>query len=321
MIRKRQRQRKGRALALSFTLVLSACAGQPVRIAGETGLVEADQAMLMPAPGAFAITGVAQKRFNNALQQEIFLSTDSRVPGQNVVQVRLFGTKSPTRYGDDTLAFTSLTESRINSELRGTLPGIAMVPSPFVTQNDYGPFGYAVGRPAADELCLYAWQQLRSPDGQSAIGTGAIQIRVRLCDRGATEEKLLAFMYGFTITAAVDAPGWNPYGTPAPVRQRLGKSGDPTYPRDMATVLPAPPPAPAAAPARTAQPAVPISAPQGPQVVVPSPAGGAAAASPVPAPAAPARSTTSAAPVANAGTVVPSPACLGGGRPPEGACP
>ena len=288
-----------------------------MRLAGEATSADTDKAMVMPAPGAFAIIGVVQKRFSNATQQEIFLTTNSSVPGENVVQVRFFGTKSPTRYGDNTLAYQAISESRIGSELRGTLPGVTMVRSPFITQNSYGVFGYAVGRPSANELCLFAWQQLRAPDNRSAEGTGAIQIRVRLCQQGATEKSLLDFMYGFTIAATVDAPGWNPYGTPPPVDDRLGKSGNPIYTPADAAVLPVTAPqAPAAVASTPARPVVntvkrrdAVPAEGVSAIVVPSPL----------------QSTAPSAPMATslpaAGVVVPSPACFQTGTVAKERCP
>lgn len=273
--------------------------------------------MVMPAPGAFAIIGVVQKRFSNATQQEIFLTTNASMPGENVVQVRFFGTRSPTRYGDNTLSYRAISESGIESELRGTLPGVAMTRSPFITQNSYGVFGYAIGRPSVNELCLYAWQQLRAPDGRSAEGAGAIQIRVRLCQEGATEKSLLDFMYGYTIAATVDAPGWNPYGTPPPVNGRFGKSGNPIYPPADAEVLPvALPRTSAKAEGVTERRAVNMEKRQATlpvagasAIVVPSPLQSAAP---------PAPSVTS---LPAAGVVVPSPACFQTGAAAKERCP
>jgi hypothetical protein len=113
----------------------------------------------------------------------------------------------------------------------------------FYVQNSYGPFGYAFGRGAGTDLCLYAWQQVRAPTGTISpfANYGSIQIRLRACEAGATEQKLLAIMYNFTILGAVDAGGWNPYGEPGPVSPALGGIGAPTYPRpaSMEPMVPA----------------------------------------------------------------------------------
>ena len=212
--------------------MLLSCAGEPTRLGTGTTSVAADEALVLPPVGQFAISGITQKRFNNALQQEIFLSTNSAVPGQNVVQVRFFGTSRAMTYGGDRLSFAPITEARIDSEMRGTLPGVPMVRSAYAVQNDFGPFGFAFGQAASGDLCMYAWQQLRAAEGEKPpfANNGAIQIRVRLCETGASEKQLLAFMYGFTINGSVDNPNWNPYGSPPPVRERLGQSGDPVWP-------------------------------------------------------------------------------------------
>lgn len=322
-------------LALPIAAALCACNGNPIQISGETGPVEAERAMVMPPPGSFPITGVAQRRFGNALQQDIYIATNSALPGQNVVKVSLFGTSGLMRYGENRLAFQPLTESRVGAELRRTFPGLAMVRSPYLTHNSYGSFGYAVGRPASGETCLYAWQLIRAKDGEAASGSGAIDLRVRLCDRGASEASLLQFMYGLTITAAVDAKGWNPYGTPS-VNATMPAGG--AYTQPVANLLPAME-SPASSPV-SAQPSAPVrrstsrvvtrpqavAAPepsaQTSNVAIPSPAlispdmtGSVAAGSSIasPAPTLPAQ--------AAAGVIVPSPACLGGGPAGQGQCP
>ena len=236
------------------------------------------------------------------------------------MQVRFFGTGRAMTYGGARLAFAPITEARIDSEMRGTLPGVPMTRSAYVVQNDFGPFGFAFGQPSPGELCMYAWQQLRAAeDGRPPFASnGAIQIRVRLCEAGASEKQLLAFMYGFTINGSVDDPNWNPYGSPPPMREGLGRSGDPIWP-GAEPVLPGATTVPAlkaetvpvrpAAPRRTAAPArQTAAAPVRPvlqrgmeQVVVPSPVH--AAPSSVTLPEAGARSS---APSGSA-TMVPSP--------------
>lgn len=335
--------------AVALTISLAACAGQPVRFNGDTKILGADQALLLPPPGQFSVVGVTEKRFSNAVQQEIALSTNSTVPGQNTVQVRFYGTENPNRYGENALSSASLTDARLNSEMRGTLPSVVMVRSPYVVQNDFGPFGYAVGRAASNDLCLYAWQQLRTRQGQRGplVDAGTIQIRMRICDRQASEQQLLSLMYGFTLAATADSPGWNPYGGPAPLNKSLGESGAPIYP-PATPVLPATSAQPEPAPihqARARQPARPVAstpasvAPSSPLasqgVVVPSPVqsgrqqtgtvsgprGTSPAAHTIPQDMS-GRSQTSGATNGTAGsTIVPSPTCVGTRVPQTGQCP
>lgn len=307
-------------LIAPLLMMLSACAGEPTRMGASTKLVEAEEAILMPPPGSFSVAGITQKRFSNGLQQEIFLSTTSAVPGQNVVQMRLYGTRNDLRYRDDHLRFRTVTEAGIDAEMRGTLPGIPMKRSPYLVQNDYGAFGYAFGRPSPTELCMYAWQQLRTPEGEKPpfAGFGAVQIRVRICETGASERKLLAFMYGYSIIGAVDDMRWNPYGPPGPVSDRLGHSGNPIYPPEMTAGAEPDAARPVAVgrPARRAvQPVaepVPTALPGAERVVVPSPVRASSAAQPA----------ANVAPASSAGgTIVPSPACVGANAATAAACP
>ncbi len=150
-----------------------------------------------------------------------------------MLKAQFFGTASPFKLSDNSLTSTPVTEAGIASEMRRVLPGVRMVRSSFFVQNNYGPFGYAFGHSAGSDLCMYGWQQVRSPSGTISplANHGSIQIRVRICEANATEQKLLAFMYNYTITGAVDDGGWNPYGEPQPVSTSLGGVGAPIYPR------------------------------------------------------------------------------------------
>lgn len=226
-------------LLLVTAFLLAGCAGDPVTLDSGVRTPGNEKAYLMPRPGAFAITGIVEQRYGNALTQQIFLSTDSSVAGSNVAEIKAFGTRNPNRYGDNKISFKPLTEAQIAREIRAALPTVRMTKSDFFVQNEYGSFGYAMGRPSSGELCMYAWQQIRSQgSGNLFAQRGALQIGVRLCKAGATESELLSFMYGFTITGAVDVPGWNPYGAPPETPERLGMTGAPMFPMESATVLP-----------------------------------------------------------------------------------
>jgi hypothetical protein len=228
----RSRRRAG-VLAAFIPLVLAGCAGQPVQLGATVKSVPREQALVMPPPAGPAIVSVIERRYDNAVEQDIHLATSAMTPGQNMLRIQLFGTTSPFRMSSNALTSTPLTQSGVGSEMRKALPGIRMARSNFYVQNSYGPFGYAFGRGLGSDLCIYGWQQVRSPSGTMSpfANYGSIQIRLRVCDAGATEQKLLAIMYNYTIVGAVDAGGWNPYGEPSQVPSTLGGSGAPTYPR------------------------------------------------------------------------------------------
>lgn len=220
------------ALAGLATLTLAGCGGKPIQSEAFIKNVPPEQAMVMPPPAGPAVVSIIERRFNNAIAQDIHLATDASTPGQNMLKVQLFGTESAYRHADNSLGMSSITEGRISSEMRQSLPRVAMSKSQFYVQNAYGPFGYAFGRGRGSDLCLYAWQQIRTRDqGTPFANYGVIQIRLRTCEANATEAKLLSVMYNFTINASVDALGWNPYGANREFNSAVGTTGAPIYPR------------------------------------------------------------------------------------------
>ncbi|WP_164901781.1 cellulose biosynthesis protein BcsN [Neorhizobium lilium] len=234
---KRELRRGFGILAALLPLAISSCAGQPVQMGSTVKTVTVEQALVMPPPAGPGIVNVIERRYDNAIEQEIHLFTSAMTPGQNMLKAQVFGTVAPFRMSSNALTSTPVTEAGIASEMRRALPGIRMARSNFYVQNSYGPFGYAFGRGAGTDLCIYGWQQVRSPTGTMSpfANYGSIQIRLRVCEAGATEQKLLAIMYHFTIVGAVDAGGWNPYGEPSGVSPTLGGNGAPTYPRPAST--------------------------------------------------------------------------------------
>ncbi|WP_172745439.1 cellulose biosynthesis protein BcsN [Neorhizobium galegae] len=220
-------------LFCGLPLLAAGCAGQPVQMGTFAKNLPAEQAMVLPPPAGPGIVSVIERRYDNAVDQDILLYTSALTPGQNLLKAQFFGTANPFKLSDNKLTSTPVTEAGIASEMRRALPGVRMVRSSFFVQNNYGPFGYAFGRGAGNDLCMYGWQQVRSPSGTISplANHGSIQIRARICEADATEQKLLAFMYNYTITGAVDNGGWNPYGEPQPVSPSLGGVGSPIYPR------------------------------------------------------------------------------------------
>lgn len=150
--------------------------------------------------------------------------------------------------------------------------------SPYYAQNAYGPFGYAVGRAASADVCIYGWQRIApglSPSGN--ISRGSVSIRLQVCDRAAGEERLLNLMYQMRLRDPVFEP-WR-------ASPRIGAAGAPILPTSAeAPALvagPNPTPTPAARPVQPApapQPATPVAVvepqPSGPIVPLPSGSGG-----------------------------------------------
>lgn len=251
------------ALAVGFSVALAGCTGGPLTgsatVSGAQAVSEvpATRSFVMPAPGGPRIIGVIERRYANAIEQEISLATDAATPGQNQYRVQVFGIGSAAREGR--LASPMPEASQIRAELARAFPGVRMTVSPLFAQNDYGPFGYATGRGAGGDLCFYGWQRL---GGSEVSANGSIQVRLRLCRAGASERSLLAEMYGFSLTPESSAPDWNPYGKPAPLSPVIGGA--------MAPVMPQGYGAPSAAPvsSSTARSTVRRSAPRTPAPAV-----------------------------------------------------
>jgi hypothetical protein len=225
-------------------LLLSACAAPTdLQRAGLSERSGPTQAIVVPPPGGPTIVDIVERRYANAVQQDVILGASASVAGQNMLRVQLFGSTG-SEAGQTTLSNLPPTEGTIRRELRTAVPGVAMQVSPLYAQNSYGPFGYAVGRSGRD-LCLYAWQRIRGPERAAPFGTrGTIQTRLRLCQAGASEHQLLAVMYGYTITTGFGFDGWNPFGAAASPDPRLGATGSQIFPVGASwneTVAPAAP--------------------------------------------------------------------------------
>lgn len=296
-------------------LALGGCAGPaPLVNPSGTTLAPTQTAFAFPPPGGPAITAVLERRFANATQQDILLSTSAHAPGQNTLRVQIFGPVDTSLAGEGRLRDGYLPIGDVGSEMRQMLPGIRMQRSPYYVQNKYGPFGYAVGRSASGDTCLYGWQRISSTGvTQTWIGNkGSIQVRLRLCDKDAPEQKLLEVMYGYTITSYFKSRNWNPYGEPVAPEPTLGKPGHPIYPVGVSrfeTVVPRP----SAPDPRTVRPRPPVQASAAP--ILPKPVGPTVPPPPGANPTGAAPSTPGKQPLSNVTTngetitIVPPPPC------------
>lgn len=215
-------------LSVLSLLLLTACATKdPASLTYGKRDIGIDEAFVLPSNRS--VVGITQERASNAVTQTIALSTNSGHSGANYFRVTFFGPVNSEGASENTLSYLPLTEGRISRELRTELAGVAMVRSPYYVQNNYGPFSYATGKTAGGDSCIYAWQQIRSPAHAQQFfqNRGRIDLRLRLCETGASQEKLLASMYEFTLNATIAASGWNPYGEPAGPSPDIGRMGSP----------------------------------------------------------------------------------------------
>lgn len=225
----------GLSAALALALGMAGCSSysdDTSAIGTATQSVQAplNKVFVTPPPGGPAILALVETKYSNAVAQEIALATRSLVPGQNAFHVAIY--RQPKPGLQDTLSDKELGRPALRKEMNQRLPDVPMTVADYYVQNRYGPFGYAAGRAASGELCLYAWQRIVPNQSRYLIEgpRGSIQIRLRLCDARASEPELLAAMYGFTINAYVRGYSWNPYGEAAPPAPSLGRPSAPVLP-------------------------------------------------------------------------------------------
>lgn len=226
----------GRLLCLLATAAaLAACAPISARdtlTATQASEVPLAKAIVTPPPGGPAVIAVLERQYVNAVSQEIALATASAAVGQNAFHASLFGAPTDANALGGTLRDGALALDEIETEMSERMPGVDMRVSPNFVQNKYGPFGYAIGRAAAGDLCLYAWQRIEpAMTTLSLMRTpGAIAVRLRLCQQNATEADLLPVFYGYTINAYLRSGTWDPYGQVPAVPEGLGELGKPITP-------------------------------------------------------------------------------------------
>ncbi len=225
-------------VAASLCAALASCGGQrldssEIEVASRSITVPPSRAMVVPPLGGPAIVAVTQRSYDNAVAQEIALATRGATPGENAIYVAFFTSADVVEsegVKGNLLKMPSMQDDAILREMDERLPGVAMAHSAAFVQNKYGPFSYATGRGIGGETCLYAWQKLARGDSVFRPKSGAISIRIRLCDARASEAALLRVAYEFTIAATLSRSGWGPVDEAPSPSPKLGEAGAPIYP-------------------------------------------------------------------------------------------
>lgn len=196
--------------------------------------VEASQAMILPAPGGPTVISVIEQRFSDAVEQKVILGTDATNEGQNYLSIRMYGPMERGTQGEKSLGYHALTSAALSGEIYRAMPGVPMKRSGLFLRNTYGPIGYAFGHTSGGDSCIFGWQQLRSSNAERSgyRNVGAIQVRLRLCENGASEKELLSVMYGYTVTGSFSSDQWNPFGRPRDAAATVGVNGEPIYPNE-----------------------------------------------------------------------------------------
>lgn len=232
--------------------------------------VEPGRAMIALPPGSPPIIGVTQRGYENAIAQTISLATRGRTPGENTIQVAFFTAADlpeSTGVEGNLLKLPGIDDFAVAQDMEERLPGVAMAPSAVFVQNRYGPFGYAFGRGTGGEACLYAWQRIADGDSVFRPRSGAVSVRMRICDPKATEASLLRLAYEYSLNASLRRSGWSPAGdAPAPA-PGLGQAGAPIYPLPQASAEDTPKPRRAARPRPLREPQIETEHPRDAQPV------------------------------------------------------
>jgi hypothetical protein len=196
--------------------------------------IEASQAMIIPAPGGPNVISVIEERFSDGVEQKVILATDATNEGQNYLSIRIYGPMERETQGQKRLGYRAFTSAALSAEVYRAMPGVPMKVSGLFLRNSYGPIGYAFGHTKAGDSCIFGWQQLRSSDAERSgyRNVGAIQVRLRLCENGASEKALLSVMYGYTVNGSFSSDQWNPFGRPKDAASTIGVNGEPIYPND-----------------------------------------------------------------------------------------
>lgn len=172
-------------------------------------------------PDAGRYTNVYEKRAANVQRQDIVLSGSVKgLPANKleVVAVRSGGDDDPN------IGRLKPSEDGIAAELRSHFPGVAMQVVVQAMQNDYGPFGLAMGKSAHGARCIYAWQwidnvgngdpRLRRASLFGSHPTVSASVRIAMCRADKTADQLAGYVERLHIEPSMLQPGGQPVREP-----------------------------------------------------------------------------------------------------------
>lgn len=160
---------------------------------------------MLPAEAGAVVSVVERRSADGDVTQTVTLAGD---PGARDVD-RIEVTAHPKAFRGS--LSRRVDAETIEAEMDEAFPGVAMTVSPRVVTGPSGPVGLATGS-AGGVSCLYAWSngeaRSRSTTGGTLFGAEAsdLQVRVRLCRKGVSEERLAAFAEGLRIASDLGGP-------------------------------------------------------------------------------------------------------------------
>jgi hypothetical protein len=209
------RLRRGPAAAGVALLmaIVDGCAAPRTIVANESERqVSVDQAFVSLGPSAPPVLSIVEHPYENATRQTLRLATRGATPGENTLRVDVIGIKNPRISREATLPDAPLEAPQLSSEAEDALPGVPMRTSLTYLQNRSGPFGYAVGKSAQGDVCIYAWQRIATPDSDlnPVNSRNTLSVRLRLCEPKTSEQALIASMMGLNVNVGVSGGLWTP---------------------------------------------------------------------------------------------------------------
>ena len=78
--------------------------------------------MVLPAPGGPSIVSVIEERFSDGVEQKIVLGTDAANPGQNYLEIRLYGPMERATQGRKKLGFKPFASAGLTAEAARAMP-------------------------------------------------------------------------------------------------------------------------------------------------------------------------------------------------------
>jgi hypothetical protein len=262
-------------------VVLGGCAAPRTIVStGTEREVPVESAFVSLGPGTPAALSVVERPYANGARQSIRLATHGKTPGENSLRVDVIGATNADVSADALIPDAPLKAADLDAEAEEALPGTSLRTSLAFVKNRYGPFGYAIGRSAQGDECIYAWQRLATPDQSLSVANSrdTLSVRLRLCEPGASEPRLVAAMMGINLNVALTGGAWTP--EPKPLSAEFNAPGTSTAPPEILAVTANPlPQHPArvarARPASPRAPSEPVAPPVdpglSPSVVVPPP--------------------------------------------------
>ncbi len=217
-------QRVGQIAAAALAAAVCGCvADGGINPPSSVDEVPISRAFMMPPPGGPAIVAVSERRYANAIAQDIVLQNNTALAQPNALYVRAFGPMGRDA-GVGMLSQDVPSLAGVQRELRSRFPGVPMQISSLYAQNRYGALGYATGR-AGGNNCIYVWQRIAAEPSLFRFEVGSITWRLRLCDPNTSLRDLLVIAYGFTVTGSFKSQRWNPFGDPPAPDPRIGQPG------------------------------------------------------------------------------------------------